>query len=104
MINTLCPRCFGRGHLIDDREEGASLRAMRQQAGLPQEAIAGRAGCSIAYISDIEGGRRHCSMKVRQAYLDIARTVDPQYPLAQTHLDAEAGDGGLTRLGGLRDS
>ena len=77
MNTSLCPQCFGRGHLIDDREEGAGLRAVRKKAGLRQEDIAYRAGCSITYVCDIEQGRRHCSLKVHQAYLDILMMSKP---------------------------
>lgn len=76
MPTAICPQCFGRGHLIDDREEGAMLRTIRQRVGLRQEDVARRVQCSISYICDIEQGRRHCSMKVRQAYLDIVLMSD----------------------------
>lgn len=44
--------------VIDHEETGAAVRAARKQAGLNLDDVAGRAGFSRSYISNLEAGHR----------------------------------------------
>ena len=48
-------------------EVGSLLRAMRESAGMTQEALARAASCSKAYLSLVESGRRSLSIDKAQA-------------------------------------
>lgn len=54
----LCPKCGGTGRIDDDREIGAEMRRLRERAGLAAYEVARRLGCSPAYVSDLELGKR----------------------------------------------
>ena len=59
------------------KKVGADLRKVRQAKGLSQQDVADKAGCTKAYVCDIEYGRRalggdkaRAVLKVLEAYLD----------------------------------
>jgi predicted transcriptional regulator len=51
-----CPRCGGSGHV--HVVDGEQIRRWRKAAKLSLRTVASLAGCSVMYLSDIEGGRR----------------------------------------------
>jgi transcriptional regulator with XRE-family HTH domain len=53
-----------------DREVGARIRALRQAKGLSLETVAGAAGLSIGFLSQIERGLSSPSLKVLAALAD----------------------------------
>lgn len=53
-----CSRCGGTGREMDWRDLGRRVRAAREKAGLSLRSVAARVGCSPAYLSDLEHGRR----------------------------------------------
>lgn len=53
-----CPRCNGTGRAPDWRIFGAKVRAARKRKRLGLNECARLAGCSAAYLSDMELGRR----------------------------------------------
>ncbi|HVA46571.1 MAG TPA: helix-turn-helix transcriptional regulator [Pirellulales bacterium] len=55
------------------REFGARVRALREQAGLSQEALAARAGIHRTYIGGVERGERNVGLK---NILRIAAALD----------------------------
>lgn len=53
-----CPWCNGTGRRPDWRILGAKVRAARKRKRLGLRDLARQAGCSAAYLSDLEYGRR----------------------------------------------
>lgn len=60
---------------VDARDVGAMLRAARKRAALTMEALACAAGCSKAYLSLVESGRRTLSIEKARA-LEAALGID----------------------------
>ena len=56
-----------RSHARGGHEVGSLLRALRESAGLTQDALARAASCSKAYLSLVESGRRSLSIDKAQA-------------------------------------
>jgi transcriptional regulator with XRE-family HTH domain len=52
------------------RNFGSRLRAIREQVGLSQEALAERAGLHRTYVSSVERGQRNISLANIQALAD----------------------------------
>lgn len=69
VTDLVCPHCHGKGKInwIDP----ASLRRARRQAGESLRSLAGRAGLSAAYLSDVENGRRNLTERVHDLYLSL---------------------------------
>lgn len=53
-----CPWCNGTGRRPDWRILGAKVRAARKRKRLGLRDLAKQAGCSPAYLSDLERGNR----------------------------------------------
>lgn len=53
-----CRRCAGTGHEPDWTHLGKRIRAARKEMGIGVRELARRAGCSAAYVVDLEYGRR----------------------------------------------
>lgn len=68
----------------DHRSVGVALRTLRHRADLTQEALAGRSGIDVTYISQVENGRRgvrwHTVMRMLRAMdlrvSDLAAEID----------------------------
>lgn len=58
-MTTPCLRCKGTGFEADHAALGRDVRAMRKNADLTLAEVARGAGYSVAYISDLERGRRN---------------------------------------------
>lgn len=56
-----------------ERESGSAVLAWREHRGLSQSQLANRAGISKAYLSQIETGARHGSVRALKA---LARALD----------------------------
>ena len=57
----VCTRCRGTGKEPDWKAFGARLRMAREAKGWSLREVAIRAGCSAAYVLDLEYGRRGIS-------------------------------------------
>lgn len=64
--NVVCPRCRGRGGY--DVTTPAELRKARKAAGLTLLQTAERVGASVAYLSQMERGRRAVTERITAAY------------------------------------
>jgi transcriptional regulator with XRE-family HTH domain len=72
----------------DHRSVGGALRTLRRRADLTQEALAGRSGIDVTYISQVENGRRgvrwHTVMRLLRAMgmrvSDLAAEIDKARP------------------------
>lgn len=53
-----CPKCRGRGVVVDPRKFGAMMREARAAKGISMRAMAKRIGISPAFLSDMELGNR----------------------------------------------
>mgnify|MGYP001589012925 CR=1 FL=1 len=53
-----CPRCEGRGWLHNPAFYGALARERRLKAGVTLREVARRMNLTVAYLSDLELGRR----------------------------------------------
>jgi len=57
--------------------DGDALRRSRHLAGLSITALAGRASCSVAYVSMLESGsRRYCSPELFARIADVLGVED----------------------------
>jgi predicted transcriptional regulator len=73
-----CPHCAGTGLVHDDREVGAQLKKLREQARVTQRDVATSMGFrSIAHISDLEQGKRHWNSDRITAYLTAIGQSQP---------------------------
>ena len=59
-----CRACGAPNSVIN----GAWLRMQRELAGFTLREAAQRAGCSAAYLCDVEYNRRNCTPKMREFY------------------------------------
>jgi hypothetical protein len=66
-----CRRC---GSVVEV-PDGASLRAVRQAAGLGLRAFAETVGVSAAYVCDVELNRRRVTPRMEDAYAALSRRV-----------------------------
>lgn len=64
-----CPRCGAPTSEVS----GASLRKIRETRGIGLNEMARRLGCSAAYLSDVELGRRRVTPKVLRRYDEVLR-------------------------------
>ncbi len=65
---------------------GKSFKAGRLLSGLPQAAVAAKAGISRSTVSDFENGKRpHMSLEYVER---LAHVVDTTLPALSTHADA----------------
>ena len=48
---------------MDSKKRGARLKTSRQSQGLSQKALAGKAGLSITYLSELESGKKEGRMR-----------------------------------------
>jgi hypothetical protein len=53
-----CPRCQGTGQILDQRELGRELRALRVASQMTLRAMSERLGITATYLCDLELGRR----------------------------------------------
>jgi DNA-binding XRE family transcriptional regulator len=58
------------------------VRVFREYRGLPQRALAEKVNVTVAHISQIESGKRECSVKLLRA-LSRARDIDMELLLTQ---------------------
>lgn len=68
-----CPRCEGTGHVPDPAYHGKEARARRKQAGLSLREVARRMGFSVAYVGDLELGRRGWNDELMKRYIRALR-------------------------------
>lgn len=68
-----CPRCGGTGFVADPAYHGKEARARRKQAGLSLREVARRMGFSVAYVSDLELGRRGWNDGLMKRYVNALR-------------------------------
>ena len=61
-----CPGCKGKGSVEIINTD--ALRSIREASGLSLRKMAERLGFSAPYISDIERGRRACTLKIAGEY------------------------------------
>lgn len=68
-VRIQCAACAGSGGLnvIDP----ISLRETRQAAGISLREFAKRIKFTAPYISDIENGRRNCTLQIEEAYSQL---------------------------------
>jgi len=59
MRRQTCTRCGGTGRELDWRKVGRSIRNARKMQGLGVRELARLAGCSGAYVVDIESGKHN---------------------------------------------
>lgn len=64
-----CPHCGGSGSVPDPAYYGAEARKTREAAGLSLREVARRMSLSVAYISDLELGRRNWGDEISKRYL-----------------------------------
>lgn len=65
-----CPRCGGKGEILEDKAVGAEMRAARKKAGLTLWVVGRRLGWSAAYVSDLELGKRGWTAERQRTYLE----------------------------------
>lgn len=65
----LCPRCDGTGFVPDPSYHGKEARKRRKEAGLSLREVARRMNFSVAYVSDLELGRRGWNDDLMKRYL-----------------------------------
>lgn len=61
-----CLACDGEG--TTRRPDGLAMRAARKAAGRSLRSMAAEIGCSVAYLSDVELGRRNGNPEILRAY------------------------------------
>ena len=66
-----CPRCQGSGRIADDRAVGTRMRERREAKKITLRAMARRLNLSVAYLSDLELGRRRWSHTNVTRYADV---------------------------------
>lgn len=64
-----CPHCDGTGHVDDPVYHGQQLRNLRKKEGLSLRELARRMKVSVAYLSDLELGRRSWNNELMRRYL-----------------------------------
>lgn len=74
MKTILCPKCHGKGRLIDPFGIGPVLRAERKRARFGLREVARELAISAPYLHDLEHGRRAWT----QEFIDRYRTVISQ--------------------------
>lgn len=57
--------------VIDNKATGAKAKAVRERRGWTLREAGEKAGCSFAYISDLENGHRGWGGKIGLRYLDL---------------------------------
>lgn len=68
-----CPKCNGSGEVKDPTETGRQMRALRKASGKSLRHVAGAAGLSPAYVSDLELGRRGWADDLIERYKKAVR-------------------------------
>ena len=68
-----CPRCNGTGTVPDPAYHGAKARKRRKQSGLSLREVARRMKFSVAYLSDLELGRRGWNDDLMKQYINALR-------------------------------
>lgn len=69
-----CTRCDGLGHVPDPAYQGKEARAQRKKAGLSLREVARRMDFSVAYVGDLELGRRGWNNELLRRYLYALET------------------------------
>lgn len=69
-----CPRCEGKGTILDPAYQGAEARRRRKAVDLSLREVARRMNLSVAYLSDLELGRRGWNEKLTQRYVVALRS------------------------------
>lgn len=64
-----CDKCNGTGRIIDDRKMGQEMRVRRTRKGVSLHRLAREMGISVAYLSDLELGRRHWHDNIRSHFM-----------------------------------
>lgn len=85
-----CRRCGGSGAEPNWRALGAEIRRRREEMGLTLRELARRAGCSPAYLHDLEHGRRGGGLRGR-ATRAVLRIVGLEAEIAQRLARGEPG-------------
>lgn len=70
-VSVKCERCGGTGRTPDWRIFGAKVRAARKRRRVGLRALARLAGCSPAYLSDMERGHRPWQGPKAQAVMSL---------------------------------
>ena len=76
---------------------GATVRKLRLQGGMSQEALAARASLKRTYLSDLERGHRNVSLATLERVAD-ALNVHPSLLLAQFPVETDLPSQERTRL------
>ena len=78
-----CPRpchcCAGSGVAPDDRSIGRAARALRSRSGIGLRDMAKRLGVSHTYLSLLEAGLRHWTLRLRAAYSAALNTEESKH-------------------------
>lgn len=70
-----CPRCEGTGTIPDPAYHGKEARKRRKAANVSLREVARRMNRSVAYLSDLELGRRGWNENLMKSYLKAIREV-----------------------------
>lgn len=73
-----CAKCDGTGRVTDHTALGADFQQKRRAAGYTLRQIASLMGISIGYLSDLEHGRKHWSLRQRVEYLSALWVLDQE--------------------------
>lgn len=68
MKKIVCPKCGGTGKIPDPVSQGEYLRNIRNSAGCSMRELAKMIGFSVAYLCDLENGRRRVTDKIIAEY------------------------------------
>lgn len=63
-----CSKCGGTGK-VPDYDFGTQLRNERQQAGISLRQLSAEMGYSVAYVADLELGRRNLNNDLVDSYM-----------------------------------
>ncbi len=70
-----CPKCGGSGVVHNPKAQGAEMARQRTHAGLTLREVARRMNFTVAYICDLENGRRAWNHRLQVAYF---RALSPR--------------------------
>lgn len=63
-----CKACNGTGNAIDHRKVGQAFKMKREGRSMTQRDVAMKMNISIAYLSDLENGRRSWNSGLMASY------------------------------------
>lgn len=79
MTDTIpCPRCNGRGRILDPVGFGRRMRKARERAGWTAVKLAKSVGCSVALLYRMERGQRTWTFKRMSAIRKLLKTKRSQ--------------------------